>query len=151
MKKYIIPLVVVTMAGVIYSFNGFSIQKSKEPWTEKQLMDPGDLAKILNDPKSKKPVLLSIGFGGGISGSIELPPAKEKQGVETLKKELAKYSKDAFIVIYCGCCPFEPCPNIRPAFNVLNEMKFTNHKLLNLSQNLKKDWIDKGYPVTATK
>jgi len=50
-------------------------------------------------------------------------------------------------VIYCGCCPFEHCPNVRPAFQLLNEMKFTNQKLLNLSTNLKTDWIDKGYPV----
>ena len=52
------------------------------------------------------------------------------------------------IVIYCGCCPFEHCPNIRPAFNLLNEMGFTNQKLLSLQKNIKADCIDKGYPVS---
>ncbi len=122
-------------------------QNSKEPWTEKQLLNPADLAKILNDAKSKKPILLSIGFGGGIKSSKETGATKEKEGIENLKKELAKLPKDADIVIYCGCCPFKDCPNIRPAFKILNEMKFTNHKLLNLSHNLKVDWIDKGYPM----
>ncbi|HCS20823.1 MAG TPA: hypothetical protein DIW47_09730 [Bacteroidetes bacterium] len=56
-------------------------------------------------------------------------------------------SRDAEIIIYCGCCPFSDCPNIRPAFEVLNELKFTNPKLLNLPKNLKADWIDKGYPM----
>ncbi|MBI4929493.1 MAG: hypothetical protein HY841_01935 [Bacteroidetes bacterium] len=93
----------------------------------------------------KKPILLSIGFGGGIKGSKEIGAANAKEGIENLKKELTKLPKDADIVIYCGCCPFEHCPNIRPAFQLLNEMKFTNHKLLNLSHNLKTDWIDKGY------
>ena len=43
--------------------------------------------------------------------------------------------------------PYKNCPNVRPAFTLLNEMKFTNHKLLDLPANLKVDWIDKGYPM----
>ena len=122
-------------------------QNSKEPWTEQQLMNPADLAKIMNDDTSKKPIVFSI-FAGGIKNSIDLGAASEKKGIENLKKELNKLSKDTAIVIYCGCCPFKDCPNIRPAFKLLNEMKFTNHKLLNLSHNLKVDWIDKGYPMS---
>jgi hypothetical protein len=60
---------------------------------------------------------------------------------------LSTLPKDANIVIYCGCCPFVKCPNIRPAFTLLNKMGFKKHKLLNLSHNVKTDWIDKGYPV----
>jgi hypothetical protein len=56
------------------------------------------------------------------------------------------YPKDADVVIYCGCCPFRDCPNIRPAFRVLQEMKFTRAKLLNIPTTLKADWINKGYP-----
>lgn len=109
-------------------------------------MNPADLAKILNDSASKKPYLFSI-FYGGIKNSIDIGPANEKGNLEKLKKQLSNLPKDADIVIYCGCCPFKDCPNIRPAFKLLNEMKFTNHKLLNLSHNLKVDWIDKGYPM----
>jgi hypothetical protein len=29
----------------------------------------------------------------------------------------------------------------------LNDMGFKNHKLLNIPQNIKVDWIDKGYAV----
>ncbi len=84
------------------------------------MLNPADLAKILNDAKSKKPILLSIGFGGGIKISKETGATKEKEGIENLKKELAKLPKDADIVIYCGCCPFKDCPNIRPAFKILS-------------------------------
>jgi alkanesulfonate monooxygenase len=38
------------------------------------------------------------------------------------------------------------CPNIRPAFSLLNEMKFTHAHLLNLEHNIKTDWVAKGYP-----
>lgn len=135
------------IAIMAFAFQSFRSQQNEEPWTEKQLMNPADLAKILNDSKSKKPILLNIGFGGGIKGSKDIGAASGKDGIDNLKKELSKLPKDADIVIYCGCCPLEHCPNVRPAFKVLNEMKFTNHKLLNLSHNLKADWIDKGYPV----
>lgn len=123
-----------------------------EPWTEKQLMDPADLAKILRDPTSKKPVILDIGpaswiKGGRIKHSIVVGPAKEAQNLEKLRAAVSAYPKNADLVIYCGCCPFIDCPNIRPAFKLLNEMKFTRHKLLNLPHNLKTDWINRGFPT----
>ena len=117
-----------------------------EPWTDKQLMAPADLAAIINDPDAKKPVIICVGPGALIKGSLDLGPAKEKGNLEKLKQQLDKLPRDANVVIYCGCCPFEHCPNIRPAFNLLNEMKFRNAHLLNLEHNIKTDWVAKGYP-----
>ena len=145
-KKKITPGSLFTVALLVLFLQSFTNQQPKEPWTEKQLLQPADLAKTLNDPRSKKPILLSIGFGGGIKGSKDLGAARDKEGIDNLKKEVSALPKNADIVIYCGCCPFKDCPNVRPAFKLLNEMKFTNHKLLNLSHNLKVDWIEKGYP-----
>ncbi|MCC6846659.1 MAG: rhodanese-like domain-containing protein [Bacteroidetes bacterium] len=140
--------IVLGLAAVlVFAFRGKIFNYGPDPWTEKQLMPPAALAQILNEPNGKKPIVLSIGFGGGIKGSKEIGAADDKEGIENLKKELNNFPKDANIVIYCGCCPFENCPNVRPAFELLNEMKFTNHSLLNLPQNLKADWIDKGYPM----
>lgn len=124
-----------------------SAQDKKEPWAENQLMRPSELAKMLNDSSAQIPLLYNIGPSGLIKNSIDIGEGKNTQNIEKFRKELSKLSKDADIVIYCGCCPFKDCPNIRPPFNLLNEMKFTNHKLLNLPQNLKVDWIDKGYPM----
>jgi thiosulfate/3-mercaptopyruvate sulfurtransferase len=122
-----------------------------EPWTENQLMPPAELAKVINDKKAHQPVVFSIGPGAIIKGSIDIGPGRDKGNLAKLKEALSKLPKDANIVIYCGCCPFEHCPNIRPAFQLLNEMKFTNQKLLNLQKNIKVDWIDKGYPVSEVK
>jgi thiosulfate/3-mercaptopyruvate sulfurtransferase len=72
---------------------------------------------------------------------------KEKENMDKLKKELGGLLKETNVVVYCGCCPFEHCPNVRPAIDVLKEMKFTNYRLLNLPHNIKTDWIDKGYPT----
>ena len=147
MKTKIIFLSLLSIVLVVFAFKSFSIQQGKENWTERQLMESSELAKILNDSKAPKPIIYSIGPGGNIKGSVEMGAAQEKENLDKLKTELNMLVKDTDIVIFCGCCPFKDCPNIRPAFKLLNEMKFTNHKLLNLSHNLKVDWIDKGYPM----
>ena len=130
----------------IVSNNCLSQANAIEPWTNEQLMSPADLAKIINEPGAKKPIIYCIGPSSLIKNSIKIGPGKEKESLKNLKQELSKIQKNMDIVLYCGCCPFANCPNIRPAFSLLNEMKFTNHKLLNLATNIKVDWINKGYP-----
>ncbi|MDB5277339.1 MAG: hypothetical protein JWR61_2294 [Ferruginibacter sp.] len=131
---------------VIIIFASFSL-KQTEPWKPSQLMPPADLAAIINNKTDTKPLIISIGPDALVKGSIDIGPANDKGNLIKLKQFLAKEKKDRNIVIYCGCCPFEHCPNIRPAFALLNEMKFTNHKLLSLQHNIKIDWINKGFPV----
>jgi thiosulfate/3-mercaptopyruvate sulfurtransferase len=132
---------------VIVIFASFCL-KQTEPWKPGQLMPPEELAAVINNPTASPRLIISVGPGALVKGSIDIGPAKDKANLDKLKQFLAKEKKDRDIIIYCGCCPFEHCPNIRPAFILLNEMKFTNHKLLSLPHNIKVDWIDKGYPIT---
>lgn len=115
-------------------------------WTKEQLMEPSELALSIKEGKDI-PNIICIGPGAPIPHSIDIGMVNHATGIETLKTNLSKLSKESKIVIYCGCCPFEHCPNVRPAIDILNEMKFTDYYLLNLSHNIKTDWIDKGYPV----
>lgn len=115
-------------------------------WTAKQLIEPAVLAKTLSSGKDV-PMIISVGPGAIIPTSIETGMAREPQNLETLKKKLEPISRKKKIVIYCGCCPFGKCPNVRPALALLHEMKFKHYYLLNLPENIKHDWIDKGYPV----
>lgn len=143
MNKSITIFVFIIMA---FSKIGFS-QTTTEPWTIAQLIEPAKLAAILNDSTAAQPLIINMGPVNSIKGAIKIGPAKEKENLNELKKLLSKENKNRAIVIYCGCCPFKDCPNIRPAFELLNSMKFTNHKLLNLPHNLKVDWINPGYPM----
>lgn len=131
---------------LIIGFAFCSCAQKKDPWTEKQLMAPDALAKSINSGNNKT-YIFSIGPGALIKNSIDIGPAQDKANLDKLRAELIKLPQGADIVIYCGCCPFNHCPNIRPAFSLLQELKFTNAKLLNLSTNLRTDWIGKGYPV----
>lgn len=147
MKTKIILLSILTVSLIAFAFKNSLNENGKEPWTKEQLMEPADLAKIINNPTSKKPIIYSVGPSGLIKNSIDIGEGKDKNNLNKLKTEVSKLPKDASIIIYCGCCPFGDCPNIRPTFSLLNEMNFTNHKLLNLPKNLKVDWIDKEYPM----
>jgi len=127
----------------------FSIKataQNPENWTSKQLIEPVELAKIIGTEKDV-PVILSVGPGAPIPQSIEIGSVKDKGNMAKLREQLSTLSKDTSIVIYCGCCPFEHCPNVRPAIDALKEMNFVNYRLLNLPNNIKTDWIDKGLPT----
>jgi thiosulfate/3-mercaptopyruvate sulfurtransferase len=144
-KILLFTILLFVLPAILGSFIPRSVG---EPWRSDQLMDPAELARIINDPHAHQPVLLSIGPAAVIKNSVDIGPTQDRVNLERLRVELENLSRQSDIVIYCGCCPFKNCPNIRPAFRLLNEMKFERHKLLNLSRNIKMDWIDKGYPVT---
>jgi len=115
-------------------------------WTNDQLLQPSELATALKDNKDIS-VIFSIGPGAIIPHSRDMGMIKEEDNMKKFKQELESLPKDTSIVIYCGCCPYEHCPNVRPAIELLKEMKFTNFKLLDLPHNIKIDWINKGYPT----
>jgi len=118
-----------------------------EPWTSNDLVQPERVAKDLNTP-----LLIHVGFpvlyrSAHITGSVFAGPGSKDEGIADLKKAVAGQPRTREIVLYCGCCPFDKCPNIRPAFAALREMGFTHVKAMMMATNLKTDWIDKGYPT----
>lgn len=120
--------------------------QSRANWTSDQLLEPSELAAAIKANKTV-PLIFNIGPSASIPGSKDIGMVKEADTLQKFKKGLANVPKDTEIVIYCGCCPFERCPNVRPAIQLLKDMNFSNYKLLNLPNNIKIDWIDKGYPT----
>ncbi|HLU80911.1 MAG TPA: hypothetical protein VK010_02460 [Flavobacteriaceae bacterium] len=148
-------ITMLILGSLLFITHPISAQE-KDPWDETQLMEPESLAEILNDSEEKNdPLILAVNpdgmyglpYEGGIKNSIWFGPAGKEENLAALKKFLEQPDKDAEIVIYCGCCPTEMCPNIRPAFELLNELGFENHKLLNIPTNIEKDWMEKGFPM----
>ena len=117
-----------------------------EPWTNSQLIEPSYLNIILSK-QNKLPNIISVGPGKVIPNSIGVGECRYEKNLNILKNHLLSFSKDSEIILYCGCCPFKDCPNIRPAFSLLNSLGYKNHKLLNIRNNIKTDWIDMNYPI----
>lgn len=115
-------------------------------------------AAHLNDQlpavKAGKIVLIHVGFRtmyemAHIPGSKYTGAASRDEGLAGLKKLAANLPRDTAIVIYCGCCPWDHCPNIRPAFQTLKQMGFKNVKALDIPERLGDDWTAKGYPTAS--
>ena|SRR5208282_983148 len=122
------------------------------PWTPSDLMSAPQLNSQLPAVKAGKIVLIQVGFHvmykmGHIPGSQYAGPASKPEGLAALEKLVAKLPRNQEIVIYCGCCPWDHCPNIRPAFRALKEMAFSNFKVLDIPERLFDDWTAKGFPI----
>jgi len=123
----------------------------KAPWTQSDIISAEDLSKVISSSRGVKPVILQVGIEGlyreaHIPDSIFAGPAAEPEGLNLLKSKVKGIAHTREIVIYCGCCPWTACPNIRPAFVALHQMGFKKVKLLNIPTDFHQDWINKGFP-----
>ena len=114
------------------------------------LLAPSALVPMLT--KTEKPLVLQVGSyvlyaEAHVPGSEYVGAAGTDEGLKKLRKRVSSLEKDQLIVLYCGCCPWDHCPNIRPGYQELRVLGFTHVKVLYLPQNFGADWVDKGYPV----
>jgi thiosulfate/3-mercaptopyruvate sulfurtransferase len=113
-----------------------------------------DLAQAMKATGAQKPVVLYVGpktfyAQAHIPGSENIGPVSKPEGISKLRARAASLAKDSAVVIYCGCCPWDHCPNIRPAFAELKKQGFTNVRVLYLATSFGADWKDKGLPVAS--
>ena len=128
-------------------------EKKTEPWTNAQVLRAADLASALGNSKgASTPVIVYVGFrtlfeGGHVPQASFHGTASKEDGLVDLKKWLATLPQSTNLVIYCGCCPFDRCPNIRPAYTALRDLGFTHVRVLVLPTSFAADWVEKGYPM----
>ena len=118
-----------------------------------QLINPEELVKVLK-ASGEKPLLLQVGSRvlfeqAHIPGSEYVGPASNEAGLQTLRHRIDSLPRNKAIVLYCGCCPWSHCPNVKPAADAARAMGFTNVKVLYIANNFGADWADKGYPVAS--
>jgi hypothetical protein len=138
---------VVLVAGLLFG----AVLCGSDPWTSDDLVQPAQAAADIRKDVDAA-LFIHVGFealyhGAHIPRSVYAGPASTDQGIAELKKAVEGQPRGRQIVLYCGCCPWDRCPNIRPAFAALHEMGFTRVKAMVVPTNLKTDWIDKGYPA----
>lgn len=115
------------------------------------LMQPEALVKALQG-SGTKPVVLYVGprflyAQSHVKGAEFVGPASSADYLANLQERVATVGKSAPIVLYCGCCPWDHCPNIRPAYKALQAAGYSNVKALYLPKSFGEDWAGKGYPV----
>src|SRR5690349_1861031 len=82
------------------------------PWSAAEVIHAADLAKM---PVRKN--VYYVGFANlykskHVPGAVYGGPGRTAEGLEVLKKAVADVPKEAQIILYCGCCPWDHCPNM---------------------------------------
>jgi thiosulfate/3-mercaptopyruvate sulfurtransferase len=121
-------------------------------WQPSELIQPQELIIKIRDNGPSKPMIIFAGFmssyrAGHIPGAVVGGPASSTAGLETLKSAVQNIPKNREIVVYCACCPWEACPNVRPAVELLHQLGYNQVKALVIPSNLEVDWMNKGYPL----
>lgn len=143
-------ILLILIPGALLLFS--QSQPPAAPWRDSEVVEPAALAARLN--KGEKPAMYFVGpaviwRANHIPGSVNTGMASREPGLEALVAAVKHKPKNAEILIYCGCCPWDVCPNMRPAYARLRKEGYTNIKVLKIPTRLSEDWKAKGYP-TAT-
>jgi thiosulfate/3-mercaptopyruvate sulfurtransferase len=130
--------------------------QTREPWSHDEVMTPEELVKGLANPRAQRPAVVCVGFeflyeGAHVPGALLLGPGRESKGIEDLTHWAHGVARDKEVVLYCGCCPWTQCPNIRPAYRALHTLGFRHLKVVEIDQDFAHDWVAKGYPVEKGK
>jgi hypothetical protein len=140
---------ILTMTAVTLNF---AFAARADPWTAAQTVQPAQLVAELQLEKDPHVQVIYVGprtlySGGHIPGAVFYGPGSSEQGIADLKKYAATLANNSDVVLYCGCCPLEKCPNLRPAFTALKDTGFARLRVLTLPTSFNTDWVEKGYPV----
>jgi thiosulfate/3-mercaptopyruvate sulfurtransferase len=115
------------------------------------VLEPNQLVALLSHA-GDKPAIICVGFqflyhSAHIPGSVYLGPAREAGGLALLENWASNAPRNKTVVLYCGCCPWDKCPNVRPAYDALKKMGFSQLKVVHMNQDFARDWVEKGFPI----
>jgi len=111
-----------------------------------------ELSARLADSTAAQPALLHVGFEplyrtSHIPGSQYVGAGSKPQGIDGLRHALESVPADQSVVLYCGCCPWTDCPNVKPAFAAAKQSGHPDVRVLYITGNFERDWAAKGLPT----
>src|SRR5882672_6609027 len=133
-KKLLLALFCVILLISALTRN-LAVAMPSDPWTAAQTVQPAQLVTELQEVKDPHVLVIYVGArtlynGGHIPGALFYGPGSSERGIADLRKYAATLPERSDVVLYCGCCPLEKCPNLRPAFTWLKDMGFARLRVL---------------------
>lgn len=151
--RHITQRTLAALLGLLLGMFAFgqNASKSKSDIPAASRIQSEELMKLLKS--DQKPLVLYVGprafyQQAHVPGAEFIGPTAKAEGLGRLRSRTAGLPRGRLLVIYCGCCPWTHCPNIRPAYRELKKMGFRNLRVLYLATSFGRDWAGKGYPVT---
>jgi thiosulfate/3-mercaptopyruvate sulfurtransferase len=153
-RSLLLGLVGLAALGCTRSDGGDGANGKAFPWTPDRLLPPADLAQRLALARDSPTVLhvgpVSLFRSAHVPGAVSIGETGHSDGIAELERHVQSFARDREVVVYCGCCPWKNCPNIRPAYEKLAALHFTNVRVLDLPTTFRSGWIDRGFPVEKT-
>ena len=120
-KIFIMKTTVISLiTAAVLTLTSFIQQQ--DPWKKEQIISTKDLAAKIQNNSKDLPVIINVGPMENIKTAIKVGNADSDEGIKKLTTTVSGMKKTSKMVIYCGCCSYANCPNIRPAFNKLQEL-----------------------------
>ena len=132
---------------LLFGFGLINVYAQAPIWKKEQLMSTTDLSIKIKTNSKDKPLIFNVGPMENIKGAIEVGAATNVTFGSKVISYLTMENKTKSIVVYCGCCSYSSCPNIKPAYDYLIAQGYKNTKVLELPEGIKPDWVAKGYPI----
>jgi hypothetical protein len=137
---------------VIFFLLSLAVMAQDSEALKRAEITPQALVRVMQSNQRSKLLILNVGprvlyAQAHIDGAEYIGPTSNPRGIELLRQRVKSVPKNKEIVLYCGCCPWDRCPNVRPAFAELKKLKFTNVKVLHIVNNIGTDWVEKDYPT----
>jgi rhodanese-related sulfurtransferase len=120
---------------------------SAQVWKKEQIMPTAELAEKIKTNAKDIPIIFNVGPMENIKKAVFVGRATSATFVDQMRQNLNMVPKTRTVVVYCGCCSFTSCPNLKPAYDALIKLGYTNAKVLDLPEGIKPDWVAKGYPT----
>lgn len=144
--------IMLALSSALFAMPPSSAIPADDPWTASETVQPAQLVAELEHEKDPHVTLIYVGVkalyeGGHIPGAVFVGTGSSEQGLADLKKFAVTLPRNSDVVLYCGCCPLEKCPNLRPAFSALKGAGFARLRVLLLPTSFNTDWAEKGFPV----
>ncbi len=152
-RTLIVRLLLLTAVVAVVAFAAAQVPaKPADDVPAASQIQADELVQAMKATGAQKPVVLYVGpkaffVQAHIPGAEDIGPVAKPEGMEKLRARAASLPKDGAVVIYCGCCPWDHCPNIRPAFAELKKAGFAKVRVLYLATSFGVDWAGKGLPV----
>lgn len=114
-----------------------------------RLVEPTSVVPLLS---TAHPLVLQVGprilyAQAHIPNAEYMGMASSPEGIHHLQGRVKTEPKGRLIILYCGCCPWDRCPNVKPAVDELERLGFKNVKVIHIAQNFGADWVQKGLPT----
>lgn len=142
----------LAVAAAACGGTGDGSASSGETWGSDSVTAADFAAELASASGTEKPTIVCTAPPflyrvGHIPGAVLHGPMTSPSVVGEFTTWAQSLPRTTGIVIYCGCCPMDVCPNVRPAYKILKDLGFTRVRVLILPANFATDWRGRGYPV----